>query len=72
MKFPCTIAPLPAGGWAIECRSGDVGHVRTTAATRDEAIEKMRGELRYRLELCPCTGESYQHIEVQLVEQPAK
>jgi hypothetical protein len=28
----------------------------------------MRGELRYRLELCPCSGESYQHIEVEIVE----
>ena len=43
-----------------------------TAATRKEAAEKMRGELRYRLELCPCSGESYQHIEVEIVEQPAK
>jgi hypothetical protein len=26
----------------------------------------MRGELRYRLELCPCTGETYQHLEIEL------
>jgi hypothetical protein len=48
-----------------------VGQVQATAATRDEAIEKMRGELRYRLELCPCSGESYQHVEVEIVERRA-
>ncbi len=72
MRFPCTIRPLSGGRWAIDCQSADVGHVSTTGTTRAEAIEKMRGELRYRLELCPCTGESYRHIEVEVVEQPSK
>ena len=30
------------------------------------AIEKMRGEIRYHLELCPCTGETYQHVDIEL------
>ena len=72
MRFSCTITRLSGGSWAIRCDSADVGQVQATAATRAEAIEKMRGELRYRLELCPCSGESYQYIEVEIVEGPTK
>ena len=67
MKFNCTISQ-DGGQWVIRHDSSQVGQVRAKAATRDEALEKMRGELRYRLELCPCTGESYQHIVVDVEE----
>lgn len=67
MRYRCTIARLPAG-WLARHDSRDVGTVEVRALTRDEAIEKIRGEIRYRLELCPCTGETYQHIDVEIVE----
>jgi hypothetical protein len=56
--------------WIVRHESADLGVVTTQAASRQEAIEKLRGELRYRLEICPCTGESYQHIDVEIVEEP--
>lgn len=55
----------------IRHQSAELRDVSATAGTRTEAIDKMRGELRYRLELCPCTGESYQHIDIQIVEEPS-
>jgi len=67
MRLRCSITQTP-GGWSIRHASEDLGTVATTAATREQALEKMRGELRYRLELCPCSGESYQHVELELVE----
>ena len=68
MIFACTISRSADGRWAIR-HSGDiVGTVETMAASREEAVEKMRGELRYRLELCPCTGDSYQYIDVEITE----
>jgi hypothetical protein len=45
-----------------------LGVLETSGETREAAIETMRGELRYRLELCPCSGESYQHIEIDVQE----
>jgi hypothetical protein len=69
MRFPCTIKRLAAGAIAASHDSREVGAVRVQAATREEAIEKLKGEIRYRLELCPCTGETYQHIAVEIVEQ---
>jgi hypothetical protein len=46
----------------------DVGTVEVTATSREQALNKMRSELRYRLELCPCTGEQYKDLEIEIVE----
>ena len=67
MRFPCTIEQTSAGPWIARHDGPDAGAVEARGATRDEALEKLAGEIRYRLELCPCTGESYRHIEVDVV-----
>ena len=69
MKFLCDIRRLPGGAWSVRHSGPDVGSVETQDRSREAALEKMRGELRYRLELCPCTGESYQHIAIELAER---
>jgi hypothetical protein len=68
MNFPCTIHRRPDGQWSLRHESRDVGSVEVTAPTREQAAEKMRGEIRYRLELCPCTGETYRHITIEISE----
>jgi len=68
LRLTCTIKRLPAG-WLAQHDSRDVGHVEVRALTRQEAIEKIEGEIRYRLELCPCTGETYRHIEIQAIDE---
>ena len=67
MRFPSTISSR-GGQWVATHESAEWGTVTARADSRQEAIEKLRGELRYRLEICPCTGESYQHIDVDIVE----
>jgi hypothetical protein len=69
MPLTCTIKHLPAGWLAIH-DSPDVGHLEVRALTRKEVLEKIEGEIRYRLELCPCTGETYRHIEIEAVDSP--
>ena len=68
MRFPCTLT-TSGGQWMARDESADLGVVTARGVSRDEAIEKLRGELRYRLEICPCTGDSYQHIDVEIFEQ---
>ncbi|MBI2825589.1 MAG: hypothetical protein HYX69_12975 [Planctomycetia bacterium] len=72
MKFTCTIERHSGGGYRARHDSDDLGLVEARGTTREEALHKLRGELRYRLELCPCSGESYQHIEIEVVETPAR
>lgn len=66
MKFTCTFGPRAAGGWTLRHSSSWAGTVEVSAASRQAALEKMRDELRYRLELCPCTGEQFQHLEIEV------
>jgi hypothetical protein len=56
------------GTWTAEHTGPDVGPVRVTAPTRDEALRKLEAELRYWLEMCPCSGEAYRNIEIGLIE----
>jgi hypothetical protein len=39
------------------------------AASREEALEKMRNELRDCLKLCPCTDEQYTDSQIELVDE---
>jgi len=70
MQIECKISQSAGGEWRVQHDSQDVGAVEARARTREEAIEKMRNEIRYRLELCPCTGETYQHIDLQIIDTP--
>lgn len=69
MKFPCTLTS-EGNQWVARHESHEWGIVSARAATQQEALQKLQGELRYRLEICPCTGESYQHIDVEVVHKP--
>lgn len=68
MKFSSTAAKTADGKWVLKHSSDDVGEITATADTREQALDKLRNEIRYRLELCPCTGETYQHIVVEISE----
>lgn len=32
------------------------------------ALERLRGEIRYRIELCPCTGVDDDYVELEVAE----
>ena len=68
MRFPCVILHGDDGQWSLQHASPEIGRIEVTAPTRQQAVEKLRGEIRYRLELCPCSGESYQHIRIEITQ----
>jgi len=72
MTFHCTMTRRSDGHGSVRHSSAGVGTIEVTASSDDEALEKMRSELRYRLELCPCSGEQYKDLEIELVEEPAR
>jgi hypothetical protein len=72
MRLTCTLTRQASGDWAARHDSRDVGAVEVRAASRELALEKIEGEIRYRLELCPCTGETYRHIHIDAVDAPAR
>jgi hypothetical protein len=66
MEFNCVLSETD-GVWHGVYSGADIGPIQVTAPTRAEAIRKLEGEIRYRLEICPCTGESYREIQIVLV-----
>ena len=64
MKFPCTVQALSSGVWQARHAASSVGTVVVTAASRVAALDKLRNELQYRIELCPCSGVSGDRAEV--------
>ena len=72
MRIECRLSQNSSGEWHARHESKDVGALEVRAKSRDEVLEKMRNEVRYRLELCPCTGESYQHIDLQIVDASSR
>lgn len=68
MKLTCKLFRSPIGQWVAQHDSREVGHVEVQAPRREDALEKIRGEIRYRLELCPCTGDTYRHIQIEVVD----
>ncbi len=67
MKFVCRISNN-AGLWTVEHASEDVGPIRVTASSREEAVRKTEGEIRYWLEMCPCSGQAFRNLEIDFVE----
>lgn len=72
MQFLVCVSLQTDGTWLATHESREVGSLRTRAASREEAIEKLRGEIRYRLELCPCSGATWQHVPIRVVEEPLR
>ena len=69
MKLTCTVSRLANGKWVARHTGSSTGQVEVTAPTREEALTKMRHELRYRSEYCPCTGVTDDFVELQVREE---
>src|SRR5215831_8355230 len=69
MKLTCTVSRLPNSKWLARHTGSSVGQVEVTAPTREEALTKMRNELQYRIEWCPCSAVSGDTVELQVREE---
>jgi hypothetical protein len=69
MKLTCTVSCLANGRWLARHTGSSTGQVEVTASTREEALTKMRNELQYRIEWCPCSGASGDTVELHVREE---
>ena len=69
MKLTCTLSLLANGKWLARHTGSSTGQVEVTAPTRDEALTKLRDELQYRIELCPCSGVSGDTVGLQVRQE---
>jgi hypothetical protein len=68
MKAACTLHRQPNGTWLVRHSSSALGTVDVTGSSREEALTKMRNELQYRNELCPCSGVSGDTVVLDVLE----
>jgi hypothetical protein len=68
MKAACTLIHQRNGVWSVGHSSPALGTVEVSATSREEALTKMRNELQYRVELCPCSGVSGDTVVLQVIE----
>ncbi len=71
MEAFCTLTPLPNNFWRIRHSSSALGEVEIRGSSREEVLTRMQRELQYRMELCPCTGESVGSVKLQVSETTA-
>lgn len=71
MEAFCILSPTLNNEWRIRHSSPELGNVEITGTSREEVLAKMKRELQYRMELCPCTGESVGTIELRVSEDSA-
>ena len=48
MKAPCTLSQMRNGTWLVRHSSSTLGTAEVSAASREEALTKMRNEWRYK------------------------
>jgi hypothetical protein len=66
MRFPCTITHRADGRWTAAATDETIGAVEVTADDREDALSKLRNEIRYRIEYCPCSGVGDDFVELDL------
>jgi hypothetical protein len=69
VKLTCTLSHLANGKWLAKHTGSSVGQVEVMAASKEEALTKLRNRLQYRLEWCPCSGVSGDTVELQVREE---
>jgi hypothetical protein len=69
MKLTCSLSRMANGKWLARHTGTSLGRVEVTAPTREEVLSKMRDELQYRIEWCPCSGVSGPTVELQVQEE---
>jgi hypothetical protein len=68
VKYQCTITRRSDGRWSAQHSGTDIGAIEVTANTREDVIQKIENEVRYRVEMCPCTGRAFRNLEIEIVE----
>jgi len=68
MRFPVTLKKLIDGKLQARSIGTIAGEVTVVGNSREEVLEKARSEIRYRIELCPCSTVADDFVELDVQE----
>ncbi len=66
MRYRVQLKQLHDGVFYARCHAAPYGLAETHGDTSDEALDKMRQKIRYRLEWCPCSGIAEDFVELDV------
>lgn len=69
VRFPCTVKQLMDGAWQARCMASSVGTVVVEAPNREEVLDRMRDEIRFRVEFCPCSAVADDYVQLEVTER---
>jgi hypothetical protein len=69
VRFPVTIKQLVDGNWIAKSSGTIAGMVERTGASKQEALDRIAAELRYRIEWCPCSGVTPEFVDLDVSEE---
>lgn len=64
MRFEVTVQQVEAGGYTASCEDPQC---TAHGLSPTNALDSLREEIRYRVELCPCTTVDDQFVELDVV-----
>ena len=57
------------GHFYARCETAPAGMLERTGDTEEEAVARMRAEIEYQLEWCPCTGAAREKVHLDVVRR---
>jgi len=66
MRYRAELKRTLNGRFYARCNAAPNGVAEGHGATAEEALERLRAEIRYRLELCPCSALSEDDVVVEV------
>lgn len=72
MRYRVTLKHLIDGQWQARCEAGPLGPVWRDGASREEAVERLKAEMHYQLEWCPCSSLNAEALHLDLHELPSR
>jgi hypothetical protein len=68
VRYRAAVKRLSGGEWYARCVAAPGGPAAAQAISRDAALERLRDEIRFRLELCPCSAVADDYVVLDVAD----
>ncbi len=68
MQYRVSVKRLSGGGYHARCNAGPDGVVEAEDQSAAAAVARVEKEIRYRLELCPCSRPAREVLKLEVVD----
>ena len=66
MTYQVIVEPIAGGRYRARCDAGPEGRLSAEAGSAEAAVANLEKEIRYRLELCPCSRPAREYLRLEV------